>query len=158
MLWRTWLLSTQWSSRSLWFICSCLHRFFFFFLDYPFSKLINCNYNNKFLAEGDNYLLTQQTSRYLVKSFQQNLQGQYKAVSEYTKYLEKPIDLLNSEKCSVTKSCSEFLDPKVQMDLYAHRAGRNVANLVEKLEKGLSDVNILLTSYISDNNNNNNNL
>lgn len=69
-------------------------------------------------VEGDNYLLTQQTTRYLLKAYQQGREG--KTLVGNARYLEK-VDALLQKKCAV-QAAEGFLDPAVLIEAYQHRA------------------------------------
>lgn len=88
-------------------------------------------------AEGDNHILTQQTTRYLLKCHNQTRQGSFKASSPFTKYLEKTPAHVEQEKCPVT-AANHFLDPKVQIAAFEHRAARSVMNVAERIEAALT--------------------
>ncbi|KAL0078780.1 acyl-CoA dehydrogenase/oxidase C-terminal [Phycomyces blakesleeanus] len=85
--------------------------------------------------EGDNYILTQQTSRYLLKTFRNVVAG--KAVpSEYnqtitylTQYLENP-----KAKCPATKP-ADFLNPELILSAFGFRAAYGIAQVAEQIDR-----------------------
>ncbi|KAG0050274.1 hypothetical protein BGZ83_004926 [Gryganskiella cystojenkinii] len=89
--------------------------------------------------EGDNYMITQQTGRYLFKSFRELVakrnSGKFKS-SEITNptlaymntYLDNP-DL----KCPAT-TASQFHNPELQLSAFGHRAASLVAQIVHALD------------------------
>src|SRR5690242_19448893 len=79
-------------------------------------------------AEGENYLLTQQTTRYLLKGLQMVQSGA--KLTGNSKYIENYERLLN-EKSSVT-SMDQFLNQDVQFHALAHRNIRLLVTMAEK--------------------------
>jgi len=73
-------------------------------------------------VEGDNYLLTQQTTRYLWKAYQQGREG--KKLAGNTKYLER-VDQELARKCNV-KHVEGFLSNEFQLEAYRHRAALSI--------------------------------
>ncbi|KAF9999971.1 hypothetical protein BGZ65_004755 [Modicella reniformis] len=89
--------------------------------------------------EGDNYMITQQTGRYLCKSFRdlvaKRASGKFNASSitnptlaYLNTYLDNP-DL----KCPAT-SPAQFHNPEIQLAAYGHRAAHLVAEIVRALD------------------------
>ncbi|KAF9970886.1 hypothetical protein BGZ73_006266 [Actinomortierella ambigua] len=89
--------------------------------------------------EGDNYMITQQTGRYLFKSFRDLVAKRSKgkvsaaAVNNPTlaylnTYLENP-----NLKCPA-QTASDFLNPEIQLAAYGHRAAYLVAQIVHALD------------------------
>eukprot|EP00002_Diphylleia_rotans_P004624 TRINITY_DN1348_c0_g1_i1.p1 TRINITY_DN1348_c0_g1~~TRINITY_DN1348_c0_g1_i1.p1 ORF type:complete len:675 (-),score=147.76 TRINITY_DN1348_c0_g1_i1:168-2192(-) len=72
-------------------------------------------------AEGDNYMLTQQTSRFLLKEFGKSLQGKADPAiaGSMIGYLGRASELLNSRAGDMTKS--KALDPEWQLHAFHHR-------------------------------------
>ncbi|KAF9897176.1 hypothetical protein BX616_006058, partial [Lobosporangium transversale] len=79
--------------------------------------------------EGDNFLLTQQSARYLMKQLKTATTEPEKLTS-FSKYLLRALDqdALQSERCSV-QDASDWLKPEVQLAAFEHRAGRLVSTL-----------------------------
>ncbi|KAF9906604.1 hypothetical protein BX616_000673 [Lobosporangium transversale] len=90
--------------------------------------------------EGDNYILSQQTGRYLFKSFRElvakrasgerntALQINNPTLAYMNAYLENP-----SLKCPVT-SAVQFHNPEIQLTAFGHRAAHLVAQVVHALD------------------------
>ncbi|GAA5797477.1 hypothetical protein HPULCUR_002863 [Helicostylum pulchrum] len=85
--------------------------------------------------EGDNYILTQQTARYLLKTFRNVVAGKAEP-SEYnqtitylTQYLENP-----NAKCPVTKP-ADFLNPELILSAFGFRAAFGIAKLAEQIDR-----------------------
>ncbi|RUP43346.1 hypothetical protein BC936DRAFT_137317 [Jimgerdemannia flammicorona] len=83
--------------------------------------------------EGDNYILTQQTARYLLKTFRNLVAGksvlQNPTVSYLTTYLQNP-----TATCPATTP-TDFLNPELQLSAFAHRAAHLVAQTVDQLDR-----------------------
>jgi hypothetical protein len=83
-------------------------------------------------AEGENFLLTQQTGRYLLKAYEKLRRGSTASSDEpKIKYLENVDDLLQA-KCSA-KSAEDFLCPQRQLHAYMHVCTR----LLHELSLGM---------------------
>ncbi|KAG2236440.1 acyl-CoA dehydrogenase/oxidase C-terminal [Thamnidium elegans] len=85
--------------------------------------------------EGDNYILTQQTARYLLKTFRNVVAGKAEP-SEYnqtitylTQYLENP-----TSKCPATKP-TDFLNPELILSAFGFRAAFGIAKLAEQIDR-----------------------
>ncbi|KAG0287350.1 hypothetical protein BGZ96_008702 [Linnemannia gamsii] len=89
--------------------------------------------------EGDNYMITQQTGRYLFKSFRElvakRTSGKFSAnqinnptLAYMNTYLENP-----TLKCPAT-SASQFHNPELQLAAFGHRAASLVAQIVHALD------------------------
>ncbi len=82
------------------------------------------NYVGVLTAEGENFLLTQQTGRYLLKAYEKLRRNAGNANPDTSgiKYLEG-IDSLLNEKCGATKE-EDFLHPQTQLRIYMHCCAR----------------------------------
>lgn len=80
-------------------------------------------------VEGDNYMLTQQTTRYLLKAYQQGREG--KKLVGNARYLEN-VDSLLSRKCSAP-TAEAFLDPAVILEAYQYRAALAIHQTASQL-------------------------
>ncbi|KAF9583301.1 hypothetical protein BGW38_009793 [Lunasporangiospora selenospora] len=94
--------------------------------------------------EGDNFLLTQQSARYLLKQIKQAATNPDE-VTPYSKYLLRTIDQASfrAERCAAAKP-KDWLKPEIQLAAFEHRAGRFVAELaVTAMQEGTiwSDLN-----------------
>ncbi|KAG2194869.1 hypothetical protein INT47_002663 [Mucor saturninus] len=85
--------------------------------------------------EGDNYILTQQTSRYLLKTFRNVIAGKAEP-SEYnqtitylTQFLENP-----KAKCPATKP-SDFSNPELILSAFGFRAAYGIAQVAEQIDR-----------------------
>jgi len=76
------------------------------------------DYAQNVTVEGDNYLLTQQTARYLLKTYEQGRQG--KKIGGFLSYLEN-VDAVLNEKCAA-QDAQAFLNANVQVP--QRKAGR----------------------------------
>ncbi|KAF9362238.1 acyl-coenzyme A oxidase [Mortierella sp. NVP85] len=79
--------------------------------------------------EGDNFLLTQQSARYLLKQLKLAT-TEPDQVTPFSKYVIKTADqdAFQAERCSVQEG-ADWLRPEVQLAAFEHRAGRLVADL-----------------------------
>ncbi|KAF9178683.1 acyl-coenzyme A oxidase [Haplosporangium sp. Z 11] len=79
--------------------------------------------------EGDNFLLTQQSARYLLKQVKVAATAP-ESLTSFSKYIVKTIDqdTFLAERCSVLQA-SDWLDANVQLAAFEHRAGRLVGEL-----------------------------
>ncbi|KAF9202782.1 acyl-coenzyme A oxidase [Haplosporangium sp. Z 27] len=94
---------------------------------------------------GDNFLLTQQPARYLLKQIKLAVTEPEK-VTPYSKFVINAVnqDTFTAERCSV-KEVSDWLKPEVQLAAFEHRAARLVAELamvVQDADAVWSDFNI----------------
>lgn len=87
------------------------------------------NYVPACTYEGDNYVLIQQTARYLLKAVKDVLHGKQPVGS--VKYLENATK--NKDKCTVQIK-AEFLHPDVQLAAYRHRAIRLIVDVAKQME------------------------
>ncbi|KAF1804057.1 acyl-CoA dehydrogenase/oxidase C-terminal [Mucor lusitanicus] len=85
--------------------------------------------------EGDNYILTQQTARYLLKTFRNVVAGKAEP-SEYnqtvtylTQFLENP-----KAKCPATKP-EDFLNPELILSAFGFRAAFGIAQVAEQIDR-----------------------
>jgi len=94
-----------------------------------FSGLISLykNYVGVLTAEGENFLIAQQTTRYLLKCLQKVQQGV--TLGGTVKYLNNYQQLLE-QKCEV-KSPSDFLDPNIQLQLFQYRCASMLARTAQ---------------------------
>jgi acyl-CoA oxidase len=89
-------------------------------------------YVHKSTAEGDNWMLTQQVARHLFKCSES-------PVGSTTEYLKRYKGGANlDEKCSA-KSVQDFLDPRVQLQAFQHRAARLVHETAVKAKSGIEN-------------------
>ncbi|KAG0046377.1 acyl-coenzyme A oxidase [Gryganskiella cystojenkinii] len=79
--------------------------------------------------EGDNFLLTQQSARYLLKQIKLATTDPEK-VTPYSRYVIKTVDqdAFQAERCAA-EDVSDWLKPEIQLAAFEHRAGRLVADL-----------------------------
>ncbi|CAG8438346.1 4787_t:CDS:2 [Ambispora gerdemannii] len=85
--------------------------------------------------EGDNYILNQQTARYLFKHYRQllNSKDSVSGTSNTTAaYLQQY--LRNPNQVSSVKEASDFNNPEIQLTAFAHRAAYLIANAVDQLD------------------------
>lgn len=95
--------------------------------------------------QGDNFLLTQQSARYLLKQIKVATTDPEK-VTPFSKYVIKTIDqeAFQAERCSV-ETVNDWLRPEVQLAAFEHRAGRLVGDLaIAAMQTGMvwSDLNL----------------
>ncbi|KAF9111552.1 hypothetical protein BGX27_004774 [Mortierella sp. AM989] len=95
--------------------------------------------------EGDNFLLTQQSARYLLKQIKLAATEPEK-VTPYSKFVISAAnqDAFQAERSSVQAN-SDWLKPEAQLAAFAHRAGRLVAELamvVQEKDTVWSDFNL----------------
>ncbi|KAG0234589.1 hypothetical protein BGW41_001102 [Actinomortierella wolfii] len=95
--------------------------------------------------EGDNFLLTQQTARYLLKQLKAAATNPDE-VTPYSKYLLHLVNLdsFRAERCSVQTE-DDWLDQRVQVAAFEHRAARLASELAQAATKpGVlwSDLNV----------------
>ncbi|KAG0290606.1 hypothetical protein BGZ96_005947 [Linnemannia gamsii] len=103
------------------------------------------NYVPSNTYEGDNFLLTQQSARYLLKQIKVATTNPEK-VTPFSKYVIKTIDqeAFQAERCSV-ETVNDWLRPEVQLAAFEHRAGRLVGHLaIAAMQEGMvwSDLNL----------------
>jgi acyl-CoA oxidase len=91
--------------------------------------------------EGDNYVLSQQVARFLLKQLQNVVQGK-KITSGSADYLAHLAE--GTSDTFEFASHEQILDPQVQLKLFGTRAARLVADLGQQLQAGRewSDLNI----------------
>jgi len=97
------------------------------------------DYSPNVTWEGDNYMITQQTGRYLFKSFRElvakRASGKFNAsaiTNPTLGYLSTYLD--NPElKCPATTP-AQFSNPEIQLAAYGHRAAHMVAEIVHALD------------------------
>jgi len=82
-------------------------------------------------AEGEEYLLTQQTAKYLLQCYRNSLSG--KTIVGNAEYLQHATQILNKQ-CSAN-SPNDFLDPEVQLIAYKHRATRLITSAANQLQQ-----------------------
>ncbi|RKP26888.1 hypothetical protein SYNPS1DRAFT_32613 [Syncephalis pseudoplumigaleata] len=90
--------------------------------------------------EGENYLLTQQTAKYLLKQIELVRQGRSDALSTTTDYLRQLVEpsLFAQQRWSV-QSARDLDDANLVLAVYAHRAARVIRELeAAKQEDGVA--------------------
>ncbi|KAL7754007.1 hypothetical protein RI367_000940 [Sorochytrium milnesiophthora] len=101
------------------------------------------NYAPNVTYEGENYLLTQQTARYLLKQVHKyNTQG-VDALSSLTAYLDTTPQSISEARCTAS-AVADWFNPTVQLACFAHRAARLVHMLAAKSASGVpfADLNV----------------
>ncbi|RIB24523.1 acyl-CoA dehydrogenase/oxidase [Gigaspora rosea] len=100
--------------------------------------------------EGDNYILTQQTARYLFKTYREILHSKQQSeefslrsnesptIAYMLRYLSNP-----SQKCTVI-SPSDFKNPEVQLAIYGYRAAYLIARAVDQIDNHKKSWNSML--------------
>ncbi|KAI9259026.1 acyl-CoA dehydrogenase/oxidase C-terminal [Phascolomyces articulosus] len=85
--------------------------------------------------EGDNYVLTQQTTRYLLKTFRSLIAGKTNTEQKNltTTYLSQYLQNPNTTCPAI--SGAEFLNPELILTAFGYRAAYGVAQLVEELDQ-----------------------
>ncbi|KAI9313438.1 acyl-CoA dehydrogenase/oxidase C-terminal [Dichotomocladium elegans] len=85
--------------------------------------------------EGDNYILTQQTARYLLKSFRNVVAGKA-AVSEHNHTVNYLLQFLQNPKakCPAT-SPAELLNPELILAAFGFRAAYGIAKVAEQIDR-----------------------
>lgn len=93
--------------------------------------------------EGENFLLTQQTVRYLLRKLRSAQKQGPKVFTKFEAYLARKPTSLASERCKAG-SVADFLDPEVQLAAFGHRAARLIYDTGFGLLSGTgwSDLNI----------------
>jgi acyl-CoA oxidase len=85
--------------------------------------------------EGDNYILTQQTARYLLKTFRNVVSGKAEpsehnhTVTYLTQYLQNP-----KATCPVTAP-SDFLNPELILSTFGFRIAYGIAQVAEQIDR-----------------------
>ncbi|KAI8141427.1 acyl-CoA dehydrogenase/oxidase [Fennellomyces sp. T-0311] len=85
--------------------------------------------------EGDNYVLTQQTARYLLKSFRNVVAGKAKpsehnlTITYLSQYMQNP-----KATCPAT-TATDFLNPEVLLSAFGYRAAYGIAQVAEDLDR-----------------------
>ena len=83
--------------------------------EYSLSYLANCT------LEGDNYMIGQQTTRFLLKQLHRAREGDAKQLPPSCAYLAKAKELATSSRCDASQP-GDFLEIGVQLRAYEHRA------------------------------------
>ncbi|KAG0089906.1 hypothetical protein BGZ93_006987 [Podila epicladia] len=112
-----------------------------------FSGMID--FHRQFLAtvtyEGENALLTQQVSRYLLKLYKDVLRNPNMHLSPPSKYILSLFhhNLFANQRCEA-RSVKDFYQPEVVLRAFQHRAARLIYELAEaeKVSYGWSDLNL----------------
>lgn len=84
--------------------------------------------------EGDNYILTQQTARYLGKTFRTVAagKGNEKNVTFSARYIQDYLS--NRESCCPAQSSSDFMNPEIILSAYRYRVARMIETFVRKTD------------------------
>ncbi|KAI8609386.1 hypothetical protein BC830DRAFT_1070995 [Chytriomyces sp. MP71] len=96
--------------------------------------------------EGDNHLLTQQTSRYLLKQirkYKQDPTSVPKDDGSTTKYLADPV----KKSWTSAKTEADLKNPLILLEAFAHRSQRLVIELATKMAKGQTWNDSLIEMY-----------
>lgn len=91
--------------------------------------------NHVVTAEGENYIMTQQTAKFLMKTIKESLKGPSSPLPEYH-YLSE-LKVL-SETC-IAQNPEDFLNPEVQLHAYKHRALRIVAEMSQSISSDVTN-------------------
>jgi len=83
-------------------------------------------------AEGENWILTQQTARSMLKYLQVVAGGKQLPNFSYAKYLEAEVPRLDS-KCRAA-SDADWRNPDIQLEAYGHRATRIAASVAQQMQ------------------------
>ncbi|CAO3698935.1 unnamed protein product [Rhizopus stolonifer] len=85
--------------------------------------------------EGDNYILTQQTARYLLKTFRNVVAGKAEP-SEYNHTISYLTQFLQNTtaKCPATKP-ADFLNPELILSAFGFRAAYGIAKVAEQIDR-----------------------
>jgi acyl-CoA oxidase len=89
-----------------------------------------------FTGEGENYMIVQQCTSYLLKNQSELEEGRAKDDTPYLSFLATSATL-DAQACTATRVV-DFLDPDVQLAAFAHRAARKVQQAHESVQDGLS--------------------
>ncbi|KAI8145925.1 acyl-CoA dehydrogenase/oxidase [Fennellomyces sp. T-0311] len=85
--------------------------------------------------EGDNYVLTQQTARYLLKTFRNVIAGKSKP-SEHNVTINYITEYLKNPKATLPATTgSELLNPEVILNAFGFRAAFGIAQIAQDLDK-----------------------
>lgn len=82
--------------------------------------------------EGDNNVMLQQTARFLLKALRAGVEGKIEKLVGAVGYLKKAVDV-DKHKNPVT-AASDFLDPRVLVEIYEHKAIRQIILVGTKLD------------------------
>jgi acyl-CoA oxidase len=87
--------------------------------------LLQCNYTPAATYEGENYLLTQQTARFLLKQLHK-YQTQSEPLHPFVSYLDlvAGTGTVSSQPKLEIRTPSDWFNPTMQLNIYAHRAAR----------------------------------
>ncbi|KAG0033897.1 acyl-coenzyme A oxidase [Podila clonocystis] len=103
-------------------------------LSHLFASIVPSN-----TYEGDNFVLTQQMARYLLKEIK-TAKMEPEKVTPYSKYLLQALDKNNFGRthCSVSRP-EDWLNPKVQLAAFEYRCARLAFELHDAVEQGGQD-------------------